>query len=140
MDWITRNIALSEYPSSKTDLGQVDAIMNLDQYTPYRTDVHHKHLPLIDGRGNAPEEIVGVLYELDKLVQKGKVLVHCAAGASRSPFILALYLTWRYGLFFEDALALVARRRSRVLNIDPGLLAGKDDVLKLLNVVGSHKP
>ena len=140
MDWITRNIALSDYPSSKTDLGQVDAIVNLDQFTPYLTDVHHKHMPLIDGRGNSPEEIVVVLHELDKLVQRGRVLVHCAAGASRSPYILVLYFTWKYGLFFDDAMELVARRRSRMLNIDPGLLIGKDDVLRLLNVVGSHRP
>lgn len=133
IDWVTGNIAISEYPSSKTDLGQFDSILNLDKFTPYHTSVHHVHIPIIDGPGNSPQEIVAVLDRMDKLVGRGRVLVHCAAGVSRSPFVIALYLAWREGYSFDQAIDLVAQRRRRPLNIDPGLLAIKDDVLGLVN-------
>ncbi len=132
MDWITQRVAISGYPSSKMDLRAVDAIVNLDKYTPYKTDVPSLHLPLIDGAGNAPDAVAEVVRRVDALAQDGKVLVHCAAGVSRSPYVLALYFTWYHSLFFDDAIELIARRRSRPLNIDPGLLADKDAVLSAL--------
>ncbi len=133
MEWITHKVAISGYPSSKTDLTQVNAIVNVDKYTPYKTKVPCEHMPLIDGAGNDPAAIEAVVRRLDELTQQGKVLVHCASGVSRSPFVIALFFTWKYGMFFEDALDLVARRRSRSLNIDPGLTAQTQDVLSLLN-------
>ncbi len=133
MDWITQRVAISGYPSSKTDLSVVDAIVNLDRYTPYRTDVRSEHLPLIDGPGNPHEAVAEVVRRVDALAQEGKVLVHCASGVSRSPYVLALYFTWRHTLSFDDALDLIARRRTRPLNIDPGLLVDRDRVLAALN-------
>ncbi len=133
MDWITNKIAISGYPSSKTDLTQVDAIVNVDKYTPYKTDVPCEHLPLLDGPGNDPAGVEAVVRRLDELTRRGTVLVHCASGVSRSPFVIALFFTWKYGLFFDDAVDLVARRRSRPLNIDPGLTAQTKDVLSLLD-------
>jgi protein-tyrosine phosphatase len=141
MDWITQRIAISGYPSSKTDLRVVDSIVNLDKYTPYKTEVQSLHLPLIDGAGNAPDAVAEVVRRVDTLAQGGKVLVHCASGVSRSPYVLALYFTWRHDLFFDDAIELIARRRSRALNIDPGLLVDKDAVLSALrngSVNGHH--
>ena len=106
MDWVTEQIALSEYPSSKTDLSRFDGILNLDRYTPYKTDVRLAHMPLIDGPGNLPDSIADVLECMDSLLQDGgRVLVHCAAGVSRSPFVIALYLSWKRGM--------LVRRRHR---------------------------
>lgn len=132
VDWVTESIAVSEYPSSKMDLDQFHAVINLDRFTPYQTNKLHVHIPLIDGPGNTPEEIVALLKVMDSHVQKGKILVHCAAGVSRSPFIIALYLAWTQAVPFEAALELVASKRRRPLNIDPGLLQIKDQVLSLV--------
>ena len=132
MDWITPNIALWEYPSSKTDLNQFDAILNLDRYTPYQTSTAHTRMPILDGPGNLPSDIVLVVRHLRDLVANGRVLVHCAAGVSRSPFIIALYLAWTQEIEFTEALKLVAQGRRRPLNIDHGLLAISDDTLSLL--------
>lgn len=137
VDWITPSIALSGYPSSKTELAQVDAIVNVDRYTPYKTSVQCAHLPLNDGPGNSAETIAEVVRTVDCFAREGKVLVHCASGVSRSPFVLALYFAWRRGLDFEDAVEVVARGRSRPLNIDPGLLAQAGEVLALLNGDGA---
>ena len=133
MDWITPNLAISGYPSSKTDLSSLSAIINLDRYTPYTTAVRCEHMPLIDGPGNTPSAIARVLWQLDELLESGKVLLHCAAGVSRTPFVAALYLAWRQPMEFDEALELTAQRRSRELNIDIGLLAVADPVLALLS-------
>ena len=139
MDWVTEQIALSEYPSSKTDLSRFDGILNLDRYTPYKTDVRLAHMPLIDGPGNAPDSIADVLECMEGLLQDGgRVLVHCAAGVSRSPFVIALYLSWKRGMAFDDAIDLVAARRSRNLNIDPGLSAISREVLDVMDRRGGN--
>ena len=139
MDWITPNIGLWEYPSSKTDLSQFDAILNLDRYTPYQTTVAQTHMPILDGPGNLPSDIVLVVRHLHDLLAKGRVLVHCAAGVSRSPFIIALYLSWTQGIHFPEALQLVAKGRRRPLNIDQGLLSISDETLSLLGKL-NHNP
>lgn len=134
MDWVTQHIALSEYPSSKTDLRQFNGIVNLDRYTPYKTDVRLEHMPLIDGPGNEPDSVADVLECMDSLLDDGnRILVHCAAGVSRSPFVIALYISWRHRMSFDDAIDMVAARRSRDLNIDPGLLAISDKILDLMS-------
>ena len=129
IDWVTDIIAISEYPSSKTDLSGFGAILNLDKFTPYHTTIHHAHYPILDGPGNEVMDIAAVVHLMHDLIARGKVLVHCAAGVSRSPWIIALYLAWKEPLTFTEALDIVARGRSRPLNIDPGLLALTDDVL-----------
>ena len=68
----------------------------------------------------------------------GCVLVHCAAGVSRSPFVIALYLSWKRGMPFDDAIGLVAERRSRNLNIDPGLSAISREVLDVMDRRGGN--
>ncbi len=132
VDWVTDSIAVSEYPSSTTDLEQFHAVINLDRFTPYHTNARHVHAPLIDGPGNTAEDVAALLKVTEERVHQGKVLVHCAAGVSRSPFIIALYLAWTESMPFEDAIGLVASRRRRPLNIDPGLLQIKDQVLGLM--------
>ena len=77
MDWVTEKIALSEYPSSKTDLSRFDGILNLDRYTPYKTDVRLAHMPLIDGPGNLPDSIADVLECMDS---------HCCKTVGASSF------------------------------------------------------
>ncbi|MBI4307779.1 MAG: dual specificity protein phosphatase family protein [Chloroflexi bacterium] len=139
MDWITRQIAISECPTDRTEWSQVDAILNLDRQLTYSPARECHHVPLVDGRGNDATDVAHAVQELDRLCFQGKrVLVHCLSGVSRSPYVVALYLSWRGGLFFEDALELVARRRTPELNIDPGLLAQKDAVLHVLNLSGQQ--
>ena len=48
----------------------------------------------------------------------GTVLVHCAMGKSRAPTVASAFLMWRYGLSFDQALALVRKAQPAA---DPNL-------------------
>lgn len=52
----------------------------------------------------------------------GRVLVHCVAGVSRSPTIIAAYLVSRCSMSLRDALALLVRARPAVCP-RPGFIA-----------------
>ncbi|OAX39245.1 phosphatases II, partial [Rhizopogon vinicolor AM-OR11-026] len=52
----------------------------------------------------------------------GKVLVHCVAGVSRSPTIIAAYLVVKCSMSLKDALGLLVRARPAVCP-RPGFIA-----------------
>jgi len=52
---------------------------------------------------------------------QGKVLVHCAAGVSRSPTIVTAYLMKKRNIGYEEALTIVRQKR-RVVNPHSGFL------------------
>jgi len=71
-------------------------------------------VPLIDGEGNDLMQFCWAVTKLSELVEQfGPVLVHCQAGWSRSPAVVAAYLVRRQRLTAEQALAEVASKRSR---------------------------
>jgi len=55
-----------------------------------------------------------VITAISQLVRAGKVLVHCAAGSSRSPVIVALYMDVVGYENFDDALSELRGLRSVV--------------------------
>ncbi|KAG2038565.1 protein-tyrosine phosphatase-like protein, partial [Suillus americanus] len=57
----------------------------------------------------------------------GKVLVHCVAGVSRSPTIIAAYLISRCSMSLKDALELLVRARP-VVCPRPGFIAQLKDL------------
>ena len=59
---------------------------------------------------------------LDDALDRGaSVLVHCAAGRSRSPTVVMAYLIWAFGMTFEEAQAHVVARRP-VVDINLGFM------------------
>jgi atypical dual specificity phosphatase len=54
-------------------------------------------------------------------VDNGKILVHCSAGISRSPMVVAAYLMKRKGMTLKSALGQIIRARPQV-SPNPGFL------------------
>ena len=52
----------------------------------------------------------------------GRVLVHCAAGSSRSDAVLVAYLMWSQHMTLEESLAL-ARKGRPIIHPNPGFIA-----------------
>lgn len=66
-----------------------------------------------DGKGTTPQMICSLVADLKMLVeQHSPVLVHCNAGKSRSPSVVAAYLTMHEGMALSEALSLVRTARA----------------------------
>ena len=73
------------------------------------------HIPLVDGPGNELWELEGAILALQQLRQEGHtVLVHCLAGVSRSPTVIACYMAISLGCTFEEAINFIQKVRSIV--------------------------
>jgi protein-tyrosine phosphatase len=57
----------------------------------------------------------------DAVTNAGRVLVHCAAGSSRSGAVLVAYLMWSHHMSVESALAYVRKNRP-IINPNPGFM------------------
>lgn len=74
--------------------------------------VKYIHYPMIDGEGTDITQMEHAVRTLELLLNENdKVLVHCLAGVSRSPMVVALYLAWKTGTSFDDGLKFVAGGR-----------------------------
>lgn len=71
---------------------------------------------LIDGPGNQKILLKVAVELLDTLIKsENRVLVHCIAGISRSPTVVATYLSWKTGISLEEAVKAIQ-------NVRPGAL------------------
>ncbi|KAG9453688.1 hypothetical protein H6P81_006592 [Aristolochia fimbriata] len=79
----------------------------------FKADFVYKTLWLQD---SPSEDITSILYDVfdyfeDVREQRGRVLVHCCQGVSRSTSLVIAYLMWREGQSFEDAFQYVKAAR-----------------------------
>ena len=77
-------------------------------------EITYRHLPILDSRPISQHRLHQVLNAIAESIRTGSVLIHCAAGASRTPTIAAAYLHhigWRA---FPQALAYLARMRPEI--------------------------
>ena len=128
MDWINQQIAIGDIDDAmrrtKLEIAGITAVLSLNWFPSFLPSdgFSWHHMPLIDGPGNQPSSLRAALETLHSLVSSGhKVLVHCAAGTSRSPFVVACYLAPYQGFQFNEALELVAEKRTFVA-VNPALL------------------
>lgn len=122
MNWITSDIAIGSLREAcdaellrrngiRSILGLIDALAKMP---PAELGVSAiQVVPLIDSEGNDLMRFCSAVTKLSELVeQSGPVLVHCQAGWSRSPAVVAAYLVRRQRLTAEQALAEVTTKRS----------------------------
>ena len=115
MDWITENIALGDWmDAEKLPHSGITRVLNMAKEVSIRHELPALHMHILDGvemQTNVLEKAREFLGEAD---DDDKTLVHCVAGVSRSPSIVAMHLALKHGRTFDEALAFVKSKRSVV--------------------------
>ncbi|CAD8199920.1 unnamed protein product [Paramecium pentaurelia] len=82
---------------------------------PPNSDIVHKVYNILDIESCNIKRIWGDTYQqIDEGLQKGGVLVHCAAGVSRSAATVIAYLMRKQGMSFQEAFQFARLKRSVV--------------------------
>jgi hypothetical protein len=119
VSWITPEIAISSYDVASSDevlkIEGIRTVVSIGrlQVVPSDPSVVHEGFPFIeDGVGNnCDQDLIWALKAIHNGVSRGKTLVHCAAGISRSPGLVTLYLAMTRGLLWDTALTIVRKGR-----------------------------
>jgi protein-tyrosine phosphatase len=121
MNWITDDIAIGDYFEARDRAALAAAkvrsvlslVDTLKGVTAAELGVEHVcTVPLIDGPGNDRRQFREAVETLAMLVELAPpVLVHCRAGRSRSPAVVAGYLMRKQMVEADEAIALVAGKR-----------------------------
>ena len=129
MDWITENIAIGNFLDVQdaellrreavgSILGLTSALAGIE---PAALGVQAIRLvELVDGAGNDLRIFRHAVATLAELLESSPpVLVHCHAGRSRAPVVVAAHLMNTLGVGPEEAFSLIAARRE--IAVSPAL-------------------
>jgi protein-tyrosine phosphatase len=78
--------------------------------------IHYMRVPIPDAQPISTHQFREIMAAIEHGLQRGNLLIHCAAGYSRSPILAAAWMHRNGDLSFEAALQQIARVRS---TIDP---------------------
>ena len=94
----------------------ITAVVNVNTAPNHskRDEINYVHFPLGESCRVPPLRLEQVITTIGELVRAGKVLVHCVAGSSRSPVIVALYMDVIGYENFDDAVSHLRELRSVV--------------------------
>jgi protein-tyrosine phosphatase len=126
--WITADLAIGNIETAmdvdSLRAAGVGAVLGLNRFPSLRhvPDLVWHRVELNDGPGNSVDEVMRAILLLERLLERHRVLLHCDAGLSRSPFIAACYLARRLAGSFDAAFALVQTRQPAA-RTDGALLA-----------------
>jgi protein-tyrosine phosphatase len=128
LDWITRDIAIGNVDDALRIAGLrgagIASILSLNGWPNHAANSHGltwRCVELIDGHGNDVSRLQEAVWQLHDLLARGWVLVHCMEGVSRSPLVVASYLSDRSARPFDDCLREIGLVRKRVA-LQPGLI------------------
>jgi len=107
----------------------------IQQYSPYYPQEFTYHVLSVD---DLPEEKLSGHFNttntfIEKGISEGGILVHCAAGVSRSATFVVAYLIWSKRINTETALAEVRAKRE-IVSPNPGFLSQLLEFQKQLGI------
>jgi protein-tyrosine phosphatase len=110
----------------------ISAVVNIstEKSEHKRPGLIYLHYPVRDGASVEPAVFEEVVTAIARQVQRGKVLVHCSAGMSRSPVMVAAYLRYAGHECFECALQTIAELRP-LIDPNPVLVLSAKRYLRL---------
>ena len=121
MDWITDKIAIGNFAEAEDrnvlQEAGINSVLGLVNTLKGRGPAdlglgRIEIVPLVDGAGNDPRLFRRAVDLLAELVRDAPpVLVHCRAGRSRSPVVVAGYFMKSLRIEPEEALRMVAAKR-----------------------------
>jgi protein-tyrosine phosphatase len=95
----------------------IDFVLDVSTEPPYEEakGIEYCHIPFNDGAEIPEKKFWECMQVLFDRYQRGKnILIHCAAGISRSATIAAAFLHFAHIMQFADALAYITQRRAVV--------------------------
>lgn len=115
---ITENIWLSGYKAAselwEANPAGITHVLDVSTNDPYleAESISYMHCPFHDGHDIPADKFAAAMAFMRFASEhKGRILVHCAAGISRSPAIVASFLHYSGAMEFNDALGFVMSRR-----------------------------
>lgn len=96
---------------------RISAVLSLcrEQAVHRAEDITYIHIPIPDLRPISAQKFEDVMFAIAIFVRRGKLLVHCLAGKSRSPILVAAWLHRCGYAGIDKALTEIAELR----DIDP---------------------
>jgi protein-tyrosine phosphatase len=119
MDAITDRLFVGTFADAESTVRlrncSVDAVVSLTYHIPCVPEVSVTRIPMVDGPQNDVQTFEQAVIETLKRLDKGdRVLVHCSAGASRSPAVAATALALHNQIGLETAFKQVKHCRDAV--------------------------
>jgi protein-tyrosine phosphatase len=115
---ITENIWLSGYKVAadlwNSNPAGITHVLNVSTNDPYleAEGISYMHCPFHDGHEIPADKFAAAMAFLTFACEhQGKILIHCAAGISRSPVILAAFLHYSKQMEFNAAIDFIISRR-----------------------------
>jgi len=111
MDWINHQIALGDIDDGR-DPERVDAVLNVAAEVPVLHNLPCFHLKIEDQQPITRRDLSRALRFLtERTSVDHNVLVHCNAGISRSPAVVAAFLSATTGTSAKDTLTIIRQKR-----------------------------
>lgn len=125
---------------AKDNPRKITAVLCVHQVMDYpkNPDIVYMHVPFADGSGIPPEAFVKALGWLKFMYENGHtILIHCAAGISRSVTILASFMHYEGIAEFHEALDQIRLNRPNA-SPAPAVLNSAKKMLKVYPYDGSY--
>lgn len=95
---------------------RIKAVISLcrEQAVNRAAEITYVHIPIPDSRPISAQKFEDIMFAISIFVRRGKLLVHCLAGKSRSPILVAAWLHRCGYAGIDKALAEIAELRDIV--------------------------